>query len=64
MPSFRRFGLLGLIALAMSGFSPVVAAPPVIGLFTDYGWDDPYVAQLKGSILTILTSYYILHMSP
>jgi hypothetical protein len=25
----------------------------VIGLFTDYGWDDPYVAQLKGVILTV-----------
>jgi len=41
----------------MIGFSPAStahAAPaPVIGLFTDYGWDDPYVAQLKGVILTL-----------
>ena len=30
-----------------------VRAEPTIGLFTDYGWDDPYVGQLKGVILTI-----------
>ena len=47
----------------MSGFSPVVAAPPVIGLFTDYGWDDPYVAQLKGSILTIDSNARILDIT-
>ena len=32
---------------------PLPPPPPVIGLFTDYGWDDPYVAQLKGVIITI-----------
>lgn len=40
----------------MLGLSPAPsahAATPVIGLFTDYGWDDPYVAQMKGVILTI-----------
>ena len=41
----------------MTGLFPASsahAAPqPVIGLFTDYGWDDPYVAQLKGVILTL-----------
>jgi len=56
MPSFRRLSLLGL-ALAMIGLSSATPAhaapPPVIGLFTDYGWDDPYVAQLKGVMLTI-----------
>jgi len=56
MPNFRRFGIFGL-ALAMIGLSPASSAhaspPPVIGLFTDYGWDDPYVAQLKGVILTL-----------
>jgi len=56
MPNFCRFGIFAL-ALAMIGFSPAStahAAPaPVIGLFTDYGWDDPYVAQLKGVILTL-----------
>jgi S-adenosylmethionine hydrolase len=58
MPSYRRFGLLGIasLAFAMLGLSPVSnahAAAPLIGLFTDYGWDDPYVAQLKGAIITI-----------
>jgi S-adenosylmethionine hydrolase len=57
MPRFRRIDFLGLalLALAMLGLSPAPsahAAPPVIGLFTDYGWDDPYVAQMKGVILT------------
>jgi hypothetical protein len=59
MPNFRRFGIFGFatLVLALIGLSPAFsahAAPaPVIGLFTDYGWDDPYVAQLKGVILTI-----------
>jgi S-adenosyl-L-methionine hydrolase (adenosine-forming) len=59
MPNFRRFGIFGFAALvlAMIGLSPDSSAhaspQPVIGLFTDYGWDDPYVAQLKGVILTI-----------
>jgi hypothetical protein len=57
MPNFRRFGIPGFAALifAMIGLSPAssVHAEPVIGLFTDYGWEDPYVAQLKGVILTI-----------
>jgi S-adenosylmethionine hydrolase len=59
MPNLRRFGIFGpaIVAFAMIGLSPASsaqAAPqPVIGLFTDYGWDDPYVAQLKGVILTI-----------
>jgi S-adenosylmethionine hydrolase len=28
-------------------------AQPLLCLFTDYGWDDAYVAQMKGAILTI-----------
>jgi S-adenosylmethionine hydrolase len=39
------------------------APPPVIGLFTDYGWDDPYVAQMKGVILTINPSARILDIT-
>jgi S-adenosylmethionine hydrolase len=35
---------------------------PVIGLFTDYGWDDPYVAQLKGSIISIAPRVQILDL--
>jgi S-adenosylmethionine hydrolase len=56
MPSLRRLLGYAALAFAMLGLSPAThafAATPVIGLFTDYGWDDPYVAQLKGVILTI-----------
>jgi len=59
MPNFHRFGIFGfaVLTLAMIGLSPTSSAraapPPVIGLFTDYGWEDPYVAQLKGVILTL-----------
>jgi hypothetical protein len=59
MPISRSLGLLARAALvlALIGLSPASSAhassPPVIGLFTDYGWDDPYVAQLKGVILTL-----------
>jgi len=59
MPNFRRFGISGFIALAfaMIGLSPASSAhaspTPVIGLFTDYGRADSYVAQLKGVILSI-----------
>jgi len=59
MPTSRFAGHLGLTALvvAMLGIftstSRSAPAHPVIALFTDYGWDDPYVAQLKGAILTI-----------
>ena len=40
-----------MIGLSVS--SAHASPTPVIGLFTDYGWDDPYVAQLKGVILTL-----------
>ncbi|MCE0499617.1 MAG: SAM-dependent chlorinase/fluorinase [Methylacidiphilales bacterium] len=66
MPLARIFANLGLgvILLAMNGCSPsgtkAADAPeqpapmqPVIALFTDYGWEDPYVAQLKGAIIAI-----------
>ena len=57
MPNNRRFGILGLGVLCLTMFTSVssarAAGSQVIGLFTDYGWDDPYVAQLKGVILTI-----------
>ncbi len=32
---------------------PAAATHPVIALFTDFGTTDPYVAQMKGAILTI-----------
>ncbi len=64
MPSLRRFGLLGyaVLAFAMSA-SIAQAAPPIIGLFTDYGWDDPYVAQLKGVIVTINPNVRLLDIT-
>ncbi len=36
---------------------------PLIGLFTDYGWDDPYVAQVKGAIATIDPTARILDIT-
>lgn len=69
MPNFRRFGIFGFAALTlvMIGLSPATsaqAAPqPVIGLFTDYGWDDPYVAQLKGVILTLNPSARLIDIT-
>lgn len=40
--------------IAFAAATGAQAAPaPVIALFTDYGWEDPYVAQLKGAILTV-----------
>jgi S-adenosylmethionine hydrolase len=69
MPISRFLGHLGSIALAfaMFGLSPAssahAATPPVIGLFTDYGWDDPYVSQLKGVILTINPNARILDLT-
>ena len=67
MPKSRRFGILSLflLGMVMTGLSsPILAATtPVIGLFTDYGWDDPYVAQLKGSILSIDPNARILDLT-
>jgi S-adenosylmethionine hydrolase len=55
------------LAFAMIGLLPASsahAAPaPVIGLFTDYGWEDPYVAQIKGVILTINPGARILDLT-
>ncbi len=48
----------------MTGISSAQAAPhPVIALFTDYGWEDPYVAQLKGAILTVDPSARIIDLT-
>jgi len=58
MPILRFTRHLGFVALVLSmvGFVPtlVKAAPaPVVALFTDYAWDDPYVAQIKGTIVSL-----------
>ncbi len=46
---------------SLSALSPVSAAP-IVGLFTDFGWDDPYVSQIKGAILTIEPNARILDL--
>jgi S-adenosylmethionine hydrolase len=52
------------VLVAMTAISPArAAASPVIALFTDYGWEDPYVAQLKGVILTVDPAARILDLT-
>jgi S-adenosyl-L-methionine hydrolase (adenosine-forming) len=69
MPIARLWGHFGfaLLLVAMNAsFSAGARADspqPVIGLFTDYGWDDPYVAQMKGTILTINPGARILDLT-
>jgi S-adenosylmethionine hydrolase len=68
MPTARFWSHLGFAALvafmsaSSAALSPASAASPVIGLFTDFGWDDPYVAQIKGSILTVEPGARILDL--
>ena len=63
-----RLGLFGFAAVVsiMTGINPVSSARaeiPTIGLVTDYGWEDPYGAQLKGAILTINPGARILDLT-
>jgi S-adenosylmethionine hydrolase len=57
MPISRHLGPVGWAVLVwiMTVSLPTVgrAAQPVIGLMTDFGWDDAYVAQVKGAIITV-----------
>jgi S-adenosyl-L-methionine hydrolase (adenosine-forming) len=68
MPTARfwsHFGFIALVAAmsaSFSAFSPASAAPPVIGLFSDFGWDDPYVAQIKGAIISVEPNARILDL--
>lgn len=71
MGSFERMPQLGRIssflcvaAMTASSLGVVRAASaqPLIGLFTDYGWDDPYVAQMKGTIISIAPRVQILDL--
>jgi S-adenosylmethionine hydrolase len=68
MPTARfwsHFGFAALVAAmsaSLSAFSPASAAPPVIGLFTDFSADDPYVAQIKGAILSVEPNARILDL--
>ena len=64
MPTFRLLSRLGFaVVLAMISTTVRAAAPPVIALFTDYGWEAPYVAQIKGVILTTNPNARILDLS-
>ncbi len=68
MPNIRRFGipLIAVLSFVMTGLASTLSArdsAPVIGLFTDYGWDDPYVAQIKGVIVTINPNVRILDIT-
>jgi S-adenosylmethionine hydrolase len=69
MPTPRFPGSLGFAALvvAMLGIFTSISrsapAHPVIALFTDYGWEDPYVAQLKGAILSIDTNARLVDLT-
>ena len=50
--------------LGLAPASSASAAPsPVIGLFTDYGWDDPYVAQLKGVMVSIYPNARLMDLT-
>jgi S-adenosylmethionine hydrolase len=68
MPISRLPSRLGYIVflLVMTGLFPtsLKAAPaPVIALFTDYGWEDPYVGQIKGVILTVNPAARLLDLT-
>jgi S-adenosylmethionine hydrolase len=64
MPVIRRLGIVGLALAFLMSFSTARAAgPPTICLFTDYGWDDPYVAQIKGVIVTISPDVRLLDLT-
>ena len=56
-PRVVRHLVVVCLALIMTGLSTAssarAATPSTIALFTDFGWDDPYVAQVKGVILTL-----------
>jgi S-adenosyl-L-methionine hydrolase (adenosine-forming) len=57
MPIRGRLRILGFVLAALMSLTSATTArasgPANICLFTDFGWDDAYVAQLKGVILTI-----------
>jgi S-adenosylmethionine hydrolase len=46
------FALAVFMSLA-SATTARAAGPATICLFTDFGWDDPYVAQMKGAIISL-----------
>ncbi len=68
MPTSRLLGRIGFAVLVLAmiasfpATSPAATVPPTIGLFTDFGWDDPYVAQMKGAIVTIAPTARIMDL--
>jgi S-adenosylmethionine hydrolase len=69
MPASHLLSRLGFAVLVLfmiassSAVSQGATVPPTIGLFTDFGWDDPYVAQMKGAIVTISPGARILDLT-
>jgi S-adenosylmethionine hydrolase len=67
MPILGRWGLLAFALAAFMSLSSATPArasgPATICLFTDYGWEDPYVAQLKGAIITIKPDARLLDLT-
>jgi S-adenosylmethionine hydrolase len=54
MPIQGRLGIaLAVLMSLSSAMTARASGPPTICLFTDFGWDDAYVAQVKGVILTV-----------
>jgi S-adenosylmethionine hydrolase len=65
MPQMGRLAFFLCVALmtaSSTSAARAASASPLIGLFTDYGWDDPYVAQLKGAIITVAPRVQILDL--
>jgi S-adenosylmethionine hydrolase len=65
MPILRFPRLLGSLAFfcAMTAtLIPAAAAPPIIGLVTDYGEEDAYVAQVKGAIFSLEPNARVLDL--
>jgi S-adenosylmethionine hydrolase len=63
-------GQCGILAFALGAIMTLSSATPArafgpatICLFTDFGWDDPYVAQLKGAIVTINPNARLLDLT-
>jgi S-adenosylmethionine hydrolase len=63
-PGHFGFALLVVVMLGIfTSTSRSAPSHPVIALFTDYGWEDPYVAQLKGAILSIDTNARLVDLT-
>lgn len=52
-----------LMSLAPTSSARAASGPPTVCLFTDFGWDDPYVAQLKGVIISIAPNVRLVDLN-